>query len=141
MAMNMSSGSGDAEPMMEMNMTPMIDVMLVVIIMFVTTLPPSNHAVNLNMPTGQPPPLIHDEPVVVDIDVDFDGTIQWNGQVVNRTQLEEKLTVAAATNPQPEVHLRPNRLVSYKSVAGVMAAAQSRGITKLGMIGNEQFMK
>jgi biopolymer transport protein ExbD len=55
--------------------------------------------------------------------------------------LEEKLTVAAATNPQPEVHLRPNRLVSYKSVAGVMAAAQSRGITKLGMIGNEQFMK
>ncbi|WP_395008219.1 ExbD/TolR family protein [Undibacterium sp.] len=142
MGMNMSSGSGgDPEPMMEMNMTPMIDVMLVLIIMFITTLPIANHAVNLNLPTNQPTEAPPTPPVVVKIDVDFDGTTTWNGEVVNRSQLEAKLSEAAATNPQPEIHLQPNRLVSYKSVAAVMASAQSRGITKLGMIGNEQFMK
>jgi len=142
MGMNMSSGSGgEPEPMMEMNMTPMIDVMLVLIIMFITTLPIANHAVNLNLPTNQPSTLPPDPPVVVKIDVDFDGTMTWNGEVVSRPQLEAKLSEAAAMNPQPEIHLQPNRLVSYKSVAAVMASAQSRGITKLGMIGNEQFMK
>lgn len=141
MGMNMSSGSGgDPEPMMEMNMTPMIDVMLVLIIMFITTLPIANHAVNLNMPTGPSAPKT-EEPVVVKIDVDFDGTMTWNGEVVTRSQLEDKLTAAAAMNPQPEIHLQPNRLVAYKSVAAVMASAQSRGITKLGMVGNEQFLK
>ncbi|MBY0573435.1 MAG: biopolymer transporter ExbD [Undibacterium sp.] len=139
MSMNMSSGSGDAEPMMEMNMTPMIDVMLVLIIMFITTLPIANNAVNLNMPTGNPPPNPV-PPVVVKVDVDFDGTMSWNGEVVNRTQLEERFVAAAATNPQPEVQLQPNKLVPYKNVAAVLAAAQSRGITKMGIIGNEQFM-
>jgi biopolymer transport protein ExbD len=142
MGMNMSSGSGgDPEPMMEMNMTPMIDVMLVLIIMFITTLPIANHAVNLNLPTNQPTTAPPEPPVVIKIDVDFDGTMTWNGEVVSRPQLEAKLSEAAAMNPQPEIHLQPNRLVSYKSVAAVMASAQSRGITKLGMIGNEQFMK
>lgn len=142
MGMNMSSGSGgDPEPMMEMNMTPMIDVMLVLIIMFITTLPIANHAVNLNLPTNQQTTAPPDPPVVIKIDVDFDGTMTWNGEVVSRPQLEAKLSEAAAMNPQPEIHLQPNRLVSYKSVAAVMASAQSRGITKLGMIGNEQFMK
>jgi biopolymer transport protein ExbD len=142
MGMNMSSGSGgDPEPMMEMNMTPMIDVMLVLIIMFITTLPIANHAVNLNLPTNTPIDAPPTPPVVVKIDVDFDGTMTWNGEVVSRPQLEAKLSEAAAMNPQPEIHLQPNRLVSYKSVAAVMASAQSRGITKLGMIGNEQFMK
>ena len=141
MSMNVGSGSGgEPEPMIEMNMTPMIDVMLVLIIMFITTLPIANHAVNLNMPQGNPPPPLT-EPVVVKIDVDFDGTTTWNGDVVNRDQLDERFTAAAAMNPQPEVHLQPNRLVSYKSVAAVMASAQSRGITKLGMVGNEQFLK
>ncbi len=141
MSMNVGSGSGgEPEPMIEMNMTPMIDVMLVLIIMFITTLPIANHAVNLNMPQGTPPPQVV-EPVVVKIDVDFDGTTTWNGEVVNRVQLDERFAAAAAMNPQPEVHLQPNRLVSYKSVAAVMASAQSRGITKLGMVGNEQFLK
>jgi biopolymer transport protein ExbD len=89
--------------------------------------------------TNQPPPDVL--PTVMKIDVDFDGTMTWNGEVVNRAQLEAKLSEAAAMNPQPEIHLQPNRLVSYKSVAAVMAAAQTRGITKLGMIGNEQFLK
>jgi biopolymer transport protein ExbD len=115
--------------------------MLVLIIMFITTLPIANHAVNLNLPTNTPTEAPPTPPVVVKIDVDFDGTMTWNGEVVSRPQLEAKLSEAAAMNPQPEIHLQPNRLVSYKSVAAVMASAQSRGITKLGMIGNEQFMK
>ena len=87
MGMNMSSGSGgDVEPMMEMNMTPMIDVMLVLIIMFITTLPVANHAVNLNMPNNTPSAPPPEPPEVIKIDVDFDGTISWNGEVVNRSK-------------------------------------------------------
>jgi biopolymer transport protein ExbD len=141
--MSMSVGSpkagGDPEPMMEMNMTPLIDVMLVLIIMLIITIPKQNHSVNLNMPVGNPPPS-NIKPVVVTIDVDFDGTILWDGQVVpDRATLESKLASVAAMADQPEVHLRPNKLVSYKSVAGVMASAQRLGVTKIGMVGNEQF--
>ena len=141
--MSMSVGSpkagGDPEPMMEMNMTPLIDVMLVLIIMWIITIPKQNHSVNLNMPVGTPPPSTV-KPVVVTIDVDFDGTVLWDGQVVpDRATLESKLASVAAMADQPEVHLRPNKLVSYKSVAGVMASAQRLGVTKIGMVGNEQF--
>lgn len=143
MSMNMSSGSSsEPEAMLEMNMTPLIDVMLVLIIMFIITLPVANHSVNLNMPNNQTRPQEPPEPpVVVTIDVDFDGTLSWDGEVINRAQLEAKLQSAATMTPQPEVHLRPNKLVSYKSVAAVMASAQKHGVTKLGMIGNEQFLK
>lgn len=141
MSMNIGSSSAkaDPEPMMEMNMTPLIDVMLVLIIMLIITIPKQNHSVNLNMPVGNPPPPTH-EPVVITIDVDFDGTILWDNQVVpDRPALEAKLNSVAAQADQPEVHLRPNKLVSYKYVAGVMAAAQRLGVTKIGMVGNEQF--
>jgi biopolymer transport protein ExbD len=140
--MNVGSGGGsaaDPEPMMEMNMTPLIDVMLVLIIMLIITIPKANHSVNLNMPVGTPPPPTK-EPVVVTIDVDFDGTILWDNQVVpDRPTLESKLTNVAAQADQPEVHLRPNKLVSYSVVAGVMASAQRLGVTKIGLVGNEQF--
>ncbi|NVD73893.1 biopolymer transporter ExbD [Duganella sp. BJB1802] len=134
-----ASGGADPEPMMEMNMTPLIDVMLVLIIMMIITIPKANHSVNLNMPVGTPPPPVR-EPVVITIDVDFDGTILWDNAVVpDRGTLEAKLTDVAAQPDQPEVHLRPNKLVSYKVVAGVMAAAQRLGVTKIGLVGNEQF--
>jgi biopolymer transport protein ExbD len=141
--MNVGSGSAapgaDPEPMMEMNMTPLIDVMLVLIIMLIITIPKANHSVNLNMPVGTPPPSTV-EPVVVTIDVDFDGTILWDGQTVpDRATLEQKLMNVAAQADQPEVHLRPNKLVEYNAVAGVMAAAQRLGVTKIGLVGNEQF--
>jgi biopolymer transport protein ExbD len=142
--MSMSVGSGsspnaDPEPMMELNMTPLIDVMLVLIIMLIITIPKQNHAVNLNMPVGTPPPQTK-EPVVVTIDVDFDGTILWDSQIIpDRATLETKLAAVAAEADQPEVHLRPNKLVAYKVVAGVMASAQRLGVTKIGMVGNEQF--
>ncbi|GAB2853227.1 biopolymer transporter ExbD [Pseudoduganella ginsengisoli] len=142
MGMNVGGGkapSADPEPMMEMNMTPLIDVMLVLIIMLIITIPKANHSVNLNMPVGTPPPPTK-EPVVVTIDVDFDGTILWDNQVVpDRGTLEAKLMNVAAQADQPEVHLRPNKLVQYDAVAGVMAAAQRLGVTKIGLVGNEQF--
>ena len=136
-----SGGSSDAdpEPMMEMNMTPLIDVMLVLIIMLIITIPKQNHSVNLNMPVGTPPPVTLD-PVIVTIDVDFDGTILWDNTIVpDRASLEAKLMAVASQVEQPEVHLRPNKLVPYKSVAGVMASAQRLGVTKIGLVGNEQF--
>jgi len=143
MSMNVGSGSAagaDPEPMMEMNMTPLIDVLLVLIIMMIITIPKQDHSVNLNMPVGTPPPPSDVKPVVVTIDVDFDGTILWDGQVVpSRSELEAKMNAVAASANQPEVHLRPNKLVEYKVVAGVMATAQRLGVTKIGMVGNEQF--
>jgi biopolymer transport protein ExbD len=142
MSMNVGSGgskNADPEPMMEMNMTPLIDVMLVLIIMLIITIPKQMHSVNLNMPVGNPPPPTT-PPQVVTIDVDFDGTILWdNAPVPDRATLEAKLSNVAAQAEQPEVHLRPNKLVEYKYVAEVMASAQRLGVTKIGMVGNEQF--
>ena len=141
MGMNIGSGSSSAEPdvMIEMNMTPLIDVMLVLLIMLIITIPVQNHAVNLHLPVGTPPARLT-PPVVVTIDVDFDGTVLWDGQPLpNRVALEGKLQAVAAMPDQVEVHLRPNKLVSYKSVTAVLASAQRLGVTKIGMVGNEQF--
>ncbi len=143
MGMNVGTGGGSQEPdvMVDINTTPLIDVMLVLLIMLIITIPIQLHSVNLNMPVGTPPPAT-EKPVVVTIDVDFDGTVYWNGeQVPSRAVLEEKLTAAAQTPVQPEVHLRPNKLAEYKDVAAVMASAQRLGVTKLGLVGNEQFVK
>ena len=141
MGMNLKSGGSD-EPdvMMEMNMTPLIDVMLVLIIMLIITIPIQNHAVNLNMPNGNPPPKVA-LPVVVNVDIGADGTILWNGVVVqDRHALELHMHELAAIPDQPELHIRPNKLVPYKVVAEVMATAQRLGVVKLGMVGNEQFL-
>ena len=142
MGMNVGSGgSTDPEVMIDINTTPLIDVMLVLIIMLIITIPIQLHSVSLNMPTGTPPPPAT-PPVVVTIDIDFDGTVLWNGEAVpDRGALEARLSRAAAEADQPEVHIRPNKLVEYKSVATVLASAQRLGVTKLGMIGNEQFVK
>ena len=140
MAMNVGSSGGEGEPMIEMNMTPLIDVMLVLLIMFIITIPIQTHAVKMNMPVGPsaPPPK---PPEIVRIDVDFDGTIGWNGIIVaDRNELEVKLATIAAQADQPEVHLRPNKLVTYKVVAMILASAQRLGVTKIGIIGNEQFL-
>ena len=141
MAMNVGSGAGgDPEVMVDINTTPLIDVMLVLLIMLIITIPIQNHAVNLNMPVGNPPPLTK-QPEVVTIDVDFDGTVLWNGQAIDDATLQGKLQNVAGMPDQPEVHLRPNKLVEYKVVAHVMASAQRIGVTKIGLIGNEQFIQ
>jgi len=143
MGMNVGSGDGSKEPevMMEMNTTPLIDVMLVLLIMLIITIPIQTHAVKLNMPVGNPPPPLT-PPEVIQIDVDFDGTIYWNGLTIpNRPELEARLSGIVVQPVQPEVHLRPNKLAQYKDVAMVMASAQRLGVTKLGIVGNEQFVK
>ena len=140
MSMQVGEGGDDDAPMMDINTTPLIDVMLVLIIMLIITIPIQTHAVKMNMPVGpsSPPPK---PPEIVRIDVDFDGTIGWNGVIVpDRAELENRLAQVAALPDQPEVHLRPNKLVSYKVVAMVMASAQRLGVTKIGLVGNEQFM-
>ena len=142
MAMNVGSGGGgEPDVMMDINTTPLIDVMLVLIIMLIITIPVQLHTVNLNMPAGNPPPPTK-EPVVVTIDIDFDGTILWNGEALPTCEaLQAKLVQAAAQADQPEVHVRPNKLVEYKFVAEVLAESQRLGVSKLGMVGNEQFVK
>jgi len=140
MSMQVGEGGGEDAPMMDINTTPLIDVMLVLIIMLIITIPIQTHAVKMNMPVG-PSSAPPKPPEIVRIDVDFDGTIGWNGMIVaDRAELENKLAQVAALPDQPEVHLRPNKLVSYKVVAMVMASAQRLGVTKIGLVGNEQFM-
>jgi biopolymer transport protein ExbD len=140
MAMQVGSGgSGDPEVMIDINTTPLIDVMLVLIIMLIITIPIQTHAVKMNMPiapSAAPPK----PPEIVRIDIDFDGTIGWNGVVVEKDELINRLSQVAQQPDQPEVHLRPNKLVTYKVVAMVMANAQRLGVTKIGLIGNEQFL-
>ncbi len=143
MGMNVGPGnaSGDPDVMVDINTTPLIDVMLVLLIMLIITIPIQTHAVKLNMPVGNPPPP-EKPPEIVRIDVDFDGTVIWNGQVVSdKAGLERRLFELTELPEQPEVHLRPNKLVSYKSVAMVMASAQRLGVTKIGLVGNEQFIQ
>jgi len=140
MAMQIGSASGDDEVMVEINTTPLIDVMLVLLIMLIITIPIQTHAVKMNMPIGNPPPQVK-QPTIVKLDVDFDGTVYWNGQALpDRPTLESKLNDIANQPDQPQVHLRPNKLVKYEHVAAVLASAQRLGVTKIGMVGNEQFM-
>ncbi len=138
MAMQMGGGD-DPEEMVDINTTPLIDVMLVLLIMLIITIPVQLHAVNLNLPFGNPPPPPV-APEVDEIDIDFDGTISWNGVVVpDAATLAQKLQAAAAEPVQPEVHINPNKLAGYGAVISVMAAAERLGITKIGIVGNEQF--
>jgi len=136
----MSVGSaGDGEPMMEMNTTPLIDVMLVLIIMLIVTLPVMTHAVKLDMPRpdNAPPPI---QPEMVTVKIDYDGTILWNDTAVpNLATLERYFKVEAQKVPQPQVAIRPDARARYDTVAQVLASAQRNRIEKMGLIGNEQF--
>jgi biopolymer transport protein ExbD len=140
MAMNLRSGqSDDPEEMVDINTTPLIDVMLVLLTMLIITIPVQLHAVNLNLPHGHPPPP-PTPPPVVQIDINYDGTVYWNGtRIPNRAALEVKLKAAANELDQPEIHVNPNKLANYSSVISVMAAAERDGLTKIGIVGNEQY--
>ncbi len=142
MAMNVGSSEnadGDPDVVVDINTTPLIDVMLVLLIMLIITIPIQTHAVKLDLPQGNPPPPPV-PPQVVTIDVDFDGTVSWNGTAMGSEQdLQAHFINAAAMPDQPEIHLRPNRLAPYKNVAHVMADAQRLGMSKLGLVGQEQF--
>jgi biopolymer transport protein ExbD len=140
MAMNVGSqGDGEPDVIVDMNTTPLIDVMLVLLIMLIITIPVQLHAVNLDipLPTNAPKTV---EPVVMRVDVDETSAISWNGeQLADRAALELKLTESARMQPQPEIHIRSKGKAKYEAVATVLAAAQRNGLNKLGIVGTEQF--
>jgi len=141
----MAFGSFDSRhqgsAMSEINMIPLIDVMLVLLVMLIITIPIQLHSVNLNLPTGNPPPPLT-KPEVLKIDIDAQGQVYWNGEVVpDRATLEERFTAAAAQAVQPELHLRPDKNAKYDVVAKVMVSAQRLGMTKIGIVGSEQFIE
>jgi biopolymer transport protein ExbD len=143
MGMTVGSGGGEREPevMIDINTTPLIDVMLVLLVMLIITIPIQLHSVNLNLPIGNPPPPLV-KPEVVKIDIDGTGTTYWNGDALpDRAALEDKLTAAAAQPVQPELHLRPDKASKYEVAAGVMASAQRLGLTRIGIVGSEQFVE
>jgi biopolymer transport protein ExbD len=137
----METKRGEGEPMMEINMTPLIDVMLVLLTLLIITLPIQTHAVKLDMPATTPPSNSLFKPVVVNLAVDFDGTILWNGSVVDRATLDAYFADAALADPQPEIHLNPNKLAKYDVVAKVLADAQRLGVKKIGFTGLDQYMQ
>ena len=145
MGMNVgsSSGSGEPEVMLDINTTPLIDVMLVLLIMLIITIPIQLHAVNLDLPTGTPPPQLV-EPQIVKIDIDERNKIFFSGELVpDMVEVDRRLR-EMATLPlaaQPELHLRPNKQARYEVVASVMAAVQRYGLTKFGIVGSEQFIE
>ena len=142
MGMNVGQGSGSGEPevMMDINTTPLIDVMLVLLIMLIITIPAQLHTVNMDMPVSKPAAKKVD-PVVVKIDVDANSVINWNGKpVASRAELDMKLQEAYQMQPQPELHIRSHAKAKYEAVAAVLANAQRIGLTKLGIVGSEQFV-
>ena len=141
MGMNFAPGGGDDQDVVvDINTTPLIDVMLVLLIMLIITIPLQTNATKMDLPVGTPPAQQDPPPPVVNIDVDFDGLVYWNGApVANEAALEDKMRDVAQQRPQPEVHLKPNKLVIYRHVLAVLAAAQRLNVTKIGLVGNEQF--
>jgi biopolymer transport protein ExbD len=153
MAMNVGpvGGTRDPEVMIDINTTPLIDVMLVLLVMLIITIPIQLHSVNLNMPVGNPPPPpVLPEVVKIDIaptgTIDWDGktepgSIFWNGEAMpDRLSLLYRLQEASKQPVQPELHLRPDKASKYELTAGVMASAQRFGLTKIGIVGSEQFV-
>ena len=139
--MSMSVGSGSGGVMCEINTTPLIDVMLVLLVTLIISLPVMTHAVKLDMPNpnAQPPPPDR-PPDVIDLEIDFDGTIAWNGTpVTGMDQLDGYFHGEAAKDPQPEIHMRPDRRSRYGVVAQVLASAQRNHMQKIGFTNVAQF--
>ena len=129
----------EPEVMMDINTTPLIDVMLVLLIMLIITIPVQLHSINLDMPTGTPPPAIK-KPTIVRIEIDARNVVHWNDKTLaDRAELDALLQLASQQQPQPEVHIKPQGKAKYEAVAGVLASAQRNGLTKLGIVGSEQF--
>ena len=131
-------GGGDDAPLNDMNTTPLIDVMLVLLIMFIITIPVQTHAVKLDLPPPNNSPTQVD-PVFNQVDIDFLSNIYWNKTEIDMPTLKSYLKQAAAMPTQPELRLRPEGLAKYDVVDKVMAAAQQAGISKMGFVGNEAY--
>lgn len=141
MAMQTTSNNAEGEPMMEMNTTPLIDVMLVLIIMLIITIPPQTHAVKLDLPQGENPPQDIVDPVKNKIVVTAGNAILWNGAPVNQVQLRQYLDITQQMNPIPELHVQPEPTARYDLVEQVLTVAKQAQVSKLGFVGNEAYAK
>ena len=142
MAMNIGKSGANDEPqvMMDINTTPLIDVMLVLLVMLIITIPIQLHAVNLEMPVGAPPTNLV-KPEKIQIDIDEKSTVYWQGLPVTQQELDNNMKTAAAQQVQPEVHLRPNKASQYAVFANVLSSSKRLGLTKIAVIGSEQFVQ
>ena len=141
MAMQMSGDNTKGEPMLDMNVVPLIDILLVLLIMFIITIPVQTHAVKLDLPVqqpNQPPPPI--EPQKNKVVVTAQGQILWNGNPVNQQQLRQYLEITQQMNPIPELHLQPDATARYELVDEVLAITKQAHVQKMGFVGNEYYM-
>ena len=141
MAMQTTSDNTSGEPMMDINMTPLIDVMLVLLIMFIITIPIQTHAVKLDLPVDQtntPPPPI--DPVKNKVVITAGGEILWNGTPVDQQQLRQYLELSQQIQPIPELHLQPEPNARYELVDEVLAITKRAHVEKMGFVGNEAYM-
>jgi biopolymer transport protein ExbD len=137
--MSMSGGKDDGSPMMEMNTTPLIDVMLVLLIMFIITIPVATHSVDIDLPVpnpNDPPPV---KPTVNKVTLSRDGVVLWNGAAVNGGQLVQNLQITRDMKPEPELQFQPDSEASYDLSAKVLSYIKSSKVTKFGFVGNEAF--
>ncbi|MDO8777101.1 MAG: biopolymer transporter ExbD [Burkholderiaceae bacterium] len=135
-----SSGSGDPEMMMEINTTPLIDVMLVLLVMLIITIPIQLHSVNLEMPVGAPPTSLV-KPEKIQIDIDEQSVVYWQGLAVTAQQLDDNMKLIGQQSFQPEVHIRPNKASQYAVFANVLSTSKRLGLNKIAVIGAEQFIQ
>ena len=140
MAMSVGGSGGEAEPMMDINTTPLIDVMLVLLIMFIITIPVQTHAVKLDLPQSVPnqtPPLV--DPIKNKVNINPAGTVFWNGSPVDLKTLKSYLQQTTQMDPEPELHLEPDANARYVVVDQVLAVAKQSQVTKMGFVGNERY--
>ncbi len=137
MAMSVG-GSGEGQSYSDINMTPLIDVMLVLLIIFIITIPSMTHAVKIDNPPPNPTPPT-EQPEVIDLTIDFDGTLLWNKTPVDRPTLQGYISQEAVKQPQPEVHINVDKFAKYEIVAQTLADLQHRGLKKIGFVNNDYF--
>ena len=140
MAMQTTGSNQEGEPMMDINTTPLIDVMLVLLIMLIVTIPPQTHAVKLDLPVNQPnPPPIVVQPVKNVVSINAHDQVLWNGAPVTMTQLRQYLDTTQQMNPIPELHLQPDATARYEIVDEVLAVTKRAHVQKMGFVGNEYY--
>jgi biopolymer transport protein ExbD len=135
--MAMSGGRDDGEPMIEMNVTPLIDVMLVLLIMFIITIPPQTHAVKVDLPVNNTPVAV--QPDKNKITIDPTGQVAWNGTPVDDVTLRQYLDASLQLPTEPELQFQPDPQARYAKVDEILAIIKRSGVTKLGFVGNEQY--
>lgn len=140
MSMQTTTDNASGEPMLDINVTPLIDVMLVLLIMLIMTIPPQTHAVKLDLPVNQPnqkPPPI--QPLKNTVGVTAQNQITWNGTPISQEQLRQYLEVTQQMNPIPELHLQPDATARYELVDEVLAITKKAHVQKMGFVGNEYY--